>query len=90
MQNPFPKIGACLCALLGALYCVLVTKAMLERAFLSWIHAVVVAIYTLLAFVPFIIFIFPGLKVPRRSVIFSGIAVEILVLGLLLVNLFTD
>jgi integral membrane sensor domain MASE1 len=90
MQNPFPKIGACLCALLGVLYSVLVTKAVLERAFLSWIHAVVVAIYTLLAFVPFIIFIFPGLKVPGRSVIFSGIAVEILVLGLFLVTLFTN
>jgi integral membrane sensor domain MASE1 len=90
MQNPFPKIGACLCALLGVLYSVLVTKAVLDRAFLSWIHAVVVAIYTMLAFVPFIIFVFPGLKVPGRPISFTGIAVEILVLGLFVVTLLTD
>ena len=90
MRHPLLQLGACVCALLGVLYAVITTQLIFKRAFFSWIHAVILVVYVLFAFAPFIVFVFPGLKAPRRSVIFGGVAIEVLVLGLFIRNLLTD
>ena len=86
--SKFLKIGACLCILIGALFSVVTTQLLVERAFDTGRDALILIIYTSLAFVPFIVFVYPGFKKLRKSVFWSAVVVEFLVLGLFVWNLF--
>jgi len=86
-MNTFLKIGACLCILIGALYSVVTAQLLVERAFYTVGDALFLVIYTLLAFVPFVVFVYPGSKTPRRPVCLSVGILEILVVGLFVWNL---
>ena len=87
----FAQIGACLCALIGAVYCVLTAQLLFQRAFYSVRDAVIIIAYTLVAFVPFLVFVYPKPKTLHRSILVGVALLEILVLGLFLWNiLFAD
>ena len=78
------QIGAWPSAVVGALYCLAIPRLFLPVPRVSFTYALFHISYTLAAFVPFFVFIFPGLKSPRKSVILSVAVVEILVPGLFL------
>ena len=84
--NIFLKIGACLCILIGALYCVVTTQLLVDRAFYTAGDALIIIIYTLVAFVPFIVFFYPRFKTSRKPVLLSAGILEILVIGLFVLN----
>lgn len=84
------KIGAWLCVLLGVLYSIVTWLLLFPRSYVSDWQAGVLILYTLLAFVPFIVFVYPGLKMPRKPIFWSILALEALLLGLFLCTIFTD
>ncbi len=75
------QIGACLSVLIGAPYSVVTARLLFPTPSVSWLQALFLITYTLLAFLPFIAFVFPGLKTPRKPVVLSAAVIEILVLG---------
>lgn len=81
----FEQVGALLCALIG-IFSIVVTAGLAPEVTTrsDTIFLILLIIYTLLAFVPFIAFVYPGFKMPRKSVSVSVRLLEILVLGLFL------
>ena len=86
--KPFLQFGACVCSLIGLLYTYITGVLVFEWAFYRWIHAAILVAYTLLCFLPFIVFIFPKLKTPGRVVFFVGLTSEIIVVSLFVWNIF--
>jgi len=84
-KKTFQQIGAFLCALIG-IFSIVVTAELAPRATSrsDKLFLIPLIIYTLLAFVPFIAFVYPRLKTPRKSVWVSMSLLELLVLGLFL------
>ena len=76
--------------LIGGLYIVVTTQLLFPVSYVSALQALVLIIYTLTAFVPFIVFIFPRLKSPRKSVLLGVAVIEIVVPGLFLWSIVTD
>jgi len=85
----FLQLGAWLCVLVGAFYSVLTTQLIFPPRAVSGWQALFLIIYTLLAFLPFIVFVFPGVETRRKPVLLSAAVTEILVLGLFLWNILT-
>ena len=89
--TPLLQVGAGLCFLIGLLYSVVTAQGLFDGAFYSRLDALILISYTLLAFVPFVAFIYPKLKTHRKPVFLGMAAVEIAILGLFLWNiLFLD
>ena len=63
------------------LYSVITASLLIERAFYTVGDALILIIYTLLAFVPFIVFVYPRFKTSRKPVFLSAGVLEILVMG---------
>lgn len=81
----FHEIGAWLCAFLGA-WCVWL-NIVFARQVASMTEALMLIpfiLYALLAFVPFIVFVYPRFTTARRLVFWSVSLLEIVVFGLFL------
>ena len=89
MFKTFAQIGACVCALIGALYCVATAELLIERAFHSATDAMIFIAYTLFAFVPFVIFIYPKAKTRFKLVAVCAGVLELLIVGLFCWNILT-
>jgi hypothetical protein len=83
--NILQKAGACLCASIGV-WRILVVAHLTSLA--SSLEDIVVLIpftsYGVFAFVPFVAFIYPRLRAPRKSVTVSVSIAEILIIGIFL------
>jgi len=81
------QFGAYVCLLLGA-YCTVCLVVMLSTRRIETgsnaLGLLLFIIYTLLAFVPFIAFVYPTSKTTRKPVFVSAALIEVLVLGLFL------
>ena len=84
------KIGACLCALVGALYTVVTWQLLFPARSVSWLQALFLVAYTLVAFAPFSVCLFPRVKALTKPLFFSTAVVEVLVMGCFLWSLVTD
>ena len=86
----FQQVGAWICALIGAFSILIVVMTLRQNAVGSDALALIpISIYALLAFVPFLAFVYPRLKTPRKAFSLSVSVIEILVLGLFLLAILT-
>ena len=84
------QIGACLCGLIGALYTVVTWQLLFHAPSVSGLQALFLVAYTLLAFAPFAVCVFPKVKALTKPLFLSTAALEILVVSCLLWSLVTD
>jgi hypothetical protein len=84
------QIGACLCGLIGAIYTVVTCRLLFPAPSVSGLQALLLVAYTLLAFAPFAVCVFPRVKALTKSLFLSTAALEILVVSCLLWSLVTD
>jgi hypothetical protein len=76
------QIGAYLCLPIGVLYTVAATHFVIDGSIYRGdaLVTAIMAAYALIAFLPFVIFVFPKIKTPRTSVFYSVGLLEIFVL----------
>ena len=84
------QIGACVCGLIGALYTVVMWQLLFPTPSVSGLQAFFLVAYTLLAFAPFALCVFPRVNALTKPLFLSAAAVEILVVSCLLWSLLTD
>jgi len=84
------QIGACLCALIGALYTVVTWQLLFPAPSVSGLQALFLVTYTLLAFAPFAVSVFPRVKALTKPLFLGTAAVEMLVMGCFLWTVVTD
>jgi hypothetical protein len=84
------QIGACFCALIGALYAVITWRLLFPAPSVSGLRALFLVAYTLVAFGPFAVSVFPRVKVLTKSLFLGTAGVEMLIMGCFLWSLVTD